>query len=216
MKKRTTVTQAQRLRQAIRHRQDQEKQALRQTILTTAGELFLEQGYNHFSLRKVAERIGYSQTTIYLYFRDKDDLLFTVVDEGFKHFGEQLARAAASTNDPRMRLDALGQAYVSFGLRHPVYYQLIFMRRVDFLTQPRAGEQQPRLEAFRVLQDAVQAAMDAGVMQPGDAQSCSDALWAMMHGIVALAISMPMFDTARVQKLTTVARDMIFKGFSQG
>jgi len=90
------------------------------------------------------------------------------------------------------------------------------MRRVDFLTQPRAGEQQPRLEAFRVLQDAVQAAMDAGVMQPGDAQSCSDALWAMMHGIVALAISMPMFDTARVQKLTTVARDMIFKGFSQG
>jgi len=97
MKKKTTVTQAQRLHQAIRHRQDQEKQALRQTILTTAGELFLEQGYDHFSLRKVAERIGYSPTTIYLYFRDKDDLLFTVVDEGFTRFGQQLAAAAAST-----------------------------------------------------------------------------------------------------------------------
>jgi AcrR family transcriptional regulator len=48
-----------------------------------AGALFLEQGYERFSLRKVAERIGYSPTTIYLYFRDKDDLLFTVVDEGF-------------------------------------------------------------------------------------------------------------------------------------
>lgn len=213
---RNTTTRGARIRTASRHRREQEKEELRQTILKAAGALFLEQGYDGFSMRRLAESIGYSPATLYLYFRDKDDLLFTVVDEGFKHFGEQLARAAASTNDPRMRLDALGQAYVSFGLRHPVYYQLMFMRRVDFLTQPRAGEQQPRLEAFRVLQDAVQAAMDAGVMQPGDAQSCSDALWAMMHGIVALAISMPMFDTARIQKLTTVARDMIFKGFSQG
>ncbi len=212
---RNTTTRGARIRTASRHRREQEKEELRQTILKAAGALFLEQGYDGFSMRHLAESIGYSPATLYLYFRDKDDLLFTVVDEGFKHFGEQLARAAASTNDPRMRLDALGQAYVSFGLRHPVYYQLMFMRRVDFLTQARAGEQQPRLEAFRVLQDAVQAAMDAGVMQPGDAQSCSDALWAMMHGIVALAISMPMFDAARVQKLTTVARDMIFKGFSQ-
>src|SRR5260370_7898358 len=100
MKKRTTVTQAQRLRQAIRHRQDQEKQALRQTILTTAGELFLEQGYDHFSLRKVAERIGYSPTTIYLYFRDKDDLLFTVVDEGFTRFGNHLPAPPAITQAP--------------------------------------------------------------------------------------------------------------------
>src|SRR5205807_9991232 len=92
MKKRTTVTQAERLRQAIRHRQDQEKQELRQTILTTAAELFLEQGYDHFSLRKVAERIGYSPTTIYLYFRDKDDLLFTVVDEGFTRFRSEERR----------------------------------------------------------------------------------------------------------------------------
>src|SRR2546427_9900091 len=95
MKKSTVGTQAERLRKAIRHRQAQEKQDLRQAILTAAGELFLEQGYERFSLRKVAERIGYSPTTIYLYFRDKDDLLFTVVDEGFERFGHQLAAAAA-------------------------------------------------------------------------------------------------------------------------
>src|SRR2546430_6965593 len=134
MKKRTTVTQAERLRQAIRHRQDQEKQELRQTILTTAAELFLEQGYDHFSLRKVAERIGYSPTTIYLYFRDKDDLLFTVVDEGFKLFGQRLVAVATDIQDPWERLIALGKAYVTFGLEHPLYYQLMFIQRTDFLT----------------------------------------------------------------------------------
>src|SRR6266516_7479694 len=112
MKKRTTATQAERLRQAIRDRQDQEKQERRQAILTAAGELFLEQGYDHFSLRKVAERIGYSPTTIYLYFRDKDDLLFTVVEEVFTRFGQQLAEAAASTENPWERIIALGRAYI--------------------------------------------------------------------------------------------------------
>src|SRR5437899_7020064 len=133
MKKSTAGTQAQRLRQAIRHRQEQEKQALRQAILTAAGELFLEQGYERFSLRKVAERIGYSPTTIYLYFRDKDDLLFSVVDEGFEQFRQQLMIAAQSTADPWERLLALGRAYVSFGIQHPMYYESMFMQRSNSL-----------------------------------------------------------------------------------
>src|SRR2546427_7043935 len=184
MKKRTTVTQAERMRQAIRHRQDQEKQELRQTILTAAGELFLEQGYDHFSLRKVAESIGYSPTTIYLYFRDKDDLLFTVVDEGFARFGQQLAAAAASTEDPWERIIALGRAYVAFGLQNPVYYQLMFMQRTDFLTHRSVGESQPRIASFRVLQQVVQQAIDAGVLRPGDVESYSDVLWSVGHGLV--------------------------------
>lgn len=213
--KRNTATRGERIRTASRHRRDEEKEELRQTILKAAGALFLEQGYDRFSMRHVAEEIGYSVATLYLYFRDKDDLLFTVVDEGFTRFGKQLDQAAASSTDPWERLSALGEAYVTFGLRNPVYYQLMFLWRTDFLTQTRPGEQQPRMESFRVLQDAVQYAMDAGVMQPGDAESYSDALWAMMHGIVALSISMPVFDTERTQKLIALARDMIFKAFAQ-
>ena len=212
MNKNTAKTQAERLRQAIRHRQDQEKQELRQAILTAAGELFLEQGYERFSLRKVAERIGYSPTTIYLYFRDKDDLLFTVVDEGFVRFGQQLAAAAASTEDPWERLIALGRAYVNFGLQNPVYYQLMFMQRTDFLTRRQAGESQPRIASFRVLQQTVQQAIDAGVLRPGDAESYSDVFWALVHGMVSLAISMPMFDASRIQQTMEIAWQMECEG----
>jgi AcrR family transcriptional regulator len=215
MKKNTGGTQAQRLRQAIRHRQAQEKQELRQAILTAAGELFLEQGYEHFSLRKVAERIGYSPTTIYLYFRDKDDLLFTVVNEGFLRFGRYLAATAESQEDPWERLIALGRAYVAFGLAHPVYYQLMFMQRADFLTHPPVGESQPRIASFQVLRQAVQQAIDAGVLRPGDAQSYSDTLWALVHGMVSLAITMPMFDAARVQRTMETAWQMECQGLRQ-
>src|SRR5436190_14888436 len=169
MKKRAPVTQAERLRQAIRHRQEQEKQELRQAILHAAGELFLEQGYERFSLRKVSERIGYSPTTIYLYFRDKDDLLFTVVDEGFVQFGQQLA-AAESQEDPWERIIALGRAYMAFGLQNPMYYQLMFMQRADFLTDIPNGESQPRIASLQVLRKAVQQAIDAGILRSGDAE----------------------------------------------
>jgi AcrR family transcriptional regulator len=212
MKKSTAETRAERLRQAIRHRQDQEKQELRHAILTAAGELFLEHGYERFSLRKVAERIGYSPTTIYLYFRDKDDLLFTVVDEGFVRFGQQLEAAAASTQDPWERIIALGRAYVAFGLQNPVYYQLMFMQRTDFLTRRQAGEDQPRITSFRMLRQAVQQAIDAGVLRPGDAESYSDVLWALVHGMVSLAISMPMFDASRIQRTMETAWQMECKG----
>src|SRR5260221_2882801 len=158
MKKSTAKTQAERLRQAIRHRQDQEKQELRHAILTAAGELFLEHGYERFSLRKVAERIGYSPTTIYLYFRDKDDLLFTVVDEGFGRFGQQLEAAAASTQEPWARLIAHGRALLAFGLHQPVYYQLMFMQRTDFLTRRQAGDDQPPLTTLLGLRQTVQQA----------------------------------------------------------
>src|SRR6266853_4664940 len=120
MNKSRADTQAQRLRQAIRHRQERDKQELRQAILDAAGELFLEQGYERFSLRKVAERVGYSPTTIYLYFRNKDDLLFTIVDEGFERFGLQLAAAAESQEDSWERIIALGRAYITFALQNPV------------------------------------------------------------------------------------------------
>src|SRR5256884_5056489 len=215
MKRRTTNTQAERLRKAVRHRQEREKQELRQAILNAAGELFLEQGYERFALRKVAERIGYSPTTIYLYFRDKDDLLFTVVDEGFVRFGHQLAEAAESQEDPWERIIALGRAYVTFGLQNPVYYQLMFMQRTDFLTQRQVGESQPRIASFQVLRQAVQQAIDAGVLRPGDVESYSDVLWALVHGIASLALSMPTFDASRLERTMETAWQMECRGLRQ-
>ena len=215
MKRNTTETQAQRLHRAIRHRRDQEKQELRQAILTAAGELFLEQGYERFSLRRVAERIGYSPTTIYLYFRDKDDLLLTVVEEGYVRFSQQLAAAAEGQVDPWERLIALGRAYVAFGLEHPMYYQLMFMQRADFLMQKPRGESQPRIASFQILRQTVQQAIDDGVLRPGDAENYSDVLWALVHGMVSLAISMPMFDAARVQRTMETAWQMEGQGLRQ-
>jgi hypothetical protein len=96
-----------------------------------------------------------------------------------------------------------------------VYYQLMFMQRVDFLTHTPKGKSQPRIASFQVLRQAVQQAIDAQVLRPGDAESYSDVLWVLVHGMVSLAISMPMFDTARIQRTMETAWQMECQGLKQ-
>jgi AcrR family transcriptional regulator len=199
------------MRTVTRRRQKEQKEELRALILRTAGDLFVEFGYNSFSMRKLAKRIGYSPATLYLYFRDKDDLLFLVVDDAFSRFKLQLEDAAGSSDDAWERLGRLGEAYVRFGLDNSAYYQLMFMWRIDYLTETRDGKEIPKVQAFEVLLHTVRDAMEQGAIQAGVPETTSDMLWAMMHGIVSMSIQMPMFDKERTDKLIQHAMEMIYR-----
>jgi AcrR family transcriptional regulator len=202
------------VRRASRERRDLERQELRRAILDAAADLFLEQGYERFSMRQVAERIGYSATTLYRHFADKDELLFAVVDQGFARFGEALAAAANSTTDPVERLQALGRAYVRFGRENAVHYQMMFMQRADYLTSPAGESEEPRVDSFLVLERAVQEALDAGALRPGDARVVSNTLWALVHGVTSLVISMPEHGAFATDADVDAALAAIFEGLS--
>ena len=212
------TTSAQRIRQATRERREQEKQELSQTILHTAGELFLEQGYEHFSLRQVAERIGYAPGTIYLYFKDKDEVLSRLASDGFARFEQVLAEAAHSETEPLARLRALGKAYITFGLQHPAAYQLMFVQRPEFLLEAQQKNEdiceteEDVDSAFRLLVDEVTQAMQAGVIRQGDIYGTCDALWAMVHGIVTIAIRFPDFGQERLDSAINVVMELLVNG----
>ena len=207
------TTQAERLREVSRRRREQQRDGLRRRILDATASLFLEQGYEGLSMRQIAERIGYSATTIYRYYEDKDDLLFAIVREGFLRFGRALDKAAQSSGDPRERLNALGHAYIDFGLKNPVYYRLMFMQRFDFLFEGRAHEQAPMIDSFAVLRGAVEQAMQAGVLKQGDPETTSVVIWSVVHGITSLAIAgAKRFNKKQVRESAGLAMRMIGEG----
>lgn len=209
------ATQATRLREVSRRRRERQREDLRRAILDAAGALFLEQGYEGLSMRQIAERIGYSATTIYRHFEDKDDLLYAIVQDGFQRFGAQLQRAAraAEGGGPQERLRALGQAYVEFGLKNPVYYRLMFMQRHDILFESRAAETAPMIDSFAVLRQSVEAGMKAGVLRAGDPETTSTVIWAVMHGITSLAIAgEKRFARRQIRQSTELAMLMIREG----
>jgi AcrR family transcriptional regulator len=194
-------TRITRVRRASQQRRAQQKEELRQAILQAAGDLFLQQGYETFSLRQVAEYLGYSPTTIYLYFESKDALLFAVADDAYRLFCETEMQAFMSTAEPLERLIAIGRAYVDFGLTHPTAYKLIFAQRTDFLMGHFEGATQPRIDSFKASEQAVYLAIEAGAIRQGNPAIIFNALWSAMHVLVMFALTMPEFSSDLTQKV---------------
>lgn len=208
----TEDTREARIRDRSTERRERRKEALRRAILDAAGALFVEKGYEQFSLRQVAERIGYTPTTIYHHFADKDELLFEVVLEGFETFGQRLQTAYDAEHQPEARLEAIGRAYVRFGLEHPAHYRLMFMERPEFLMRPGTGGREPTIDSFGVLFKTVEELQESGLADPSDTRTLAQLLWSGVHGIVALAIATPTCDEVQAARLTDLYLPSILKG----
>jgi AcrR family transcriptional regulator len=176
----------------VTERKIREKAALRQEILAAARELFAKHGYESVSMRKIAERIEYSPTAIYLHFRDKEQLLQEICTDTFQLLSRKLAKVATTEADPGDLLRRGLRVYVDFGISHPNHYRTTFMTPhhhareaescadIDFGT----GGQ-----AFQFLLDAVGRVMASGPTRQTDVMAVSQALWMTVHGITSLLIS---------------------------
>ena len=120
-------------------RRSQEREMLRDKILDAARELFVEEGVEAASMRKIAKKIGYSATALYDYFADKESLLRELCDADFIRFNQSIAKTAGAIADPVERLRALGRAYFAFARQYPNHYRLMFMT-----PQPRARPDRER------------------------------------------------------------------------
>ena len=109
-------------------RRERRREELRRHILEAATQVFVDRGYDGFSMYQVAEAIGYSTPTIYLHFKDREDLLFTVVWQGYLKMAEHLEVALNSTQDPLEKVKAVLKAYLRYAIDYPAHYQAHFMR----------------------------------------------------------------------------------------
>lgn len=210
-----TLTRSERLKAQSAERRERQKLELRARILEAAGDLFLEHGYSGFSLRQVAERIGYSPTTVYLYFENKDDLLFEVSLEGFERFRQVLEAAYASTTDPVERISALGRAYIAFGVQHPAHYRMMFLERGDFLLKENPHNEKPAIDSFEVLVRAVHEAHAAGCLRDGEPMDVVYSLWAGVHGLVSLKLCVPPMAEQDIQTRAEHMLKTLHSGFAK-
>ncbi|KGM15543.1 TetR/AcrR family transcriptional regulator [Actinotalea fermentans] len=151
--------------------------ALRARMLEVTSELVSTAGTAAVTVREVARLAGTSSSAVYALFGSRDALLAEVAEEGFRRFGAHLA-AVARTADAGHDLLALGLAYRRSALADPHFYRVMFDR-------PRPGAPRPaERETFRTLRDAV-----ARVLATGDADEVAYALWAQVHGLVALELA---------------------------
>jgi AcrR family transcriptional regulator len=196
---------------AVQKRQ-RDKNTLRQEIMDAARDLFVEQGYENVSMRKIADRIEYSPTAIYLHFKDKSELLKSICTATFAGLASALqgisAKFRTGKYDPIELLKKGLHVYVEFGLAHPNHYQLTFLSPHEELRH----EDPICMQAFEYLVEGVQACIAAGRFRTQPPQEISQTLWAAIHGVTSLLIQHSAFPFVARKKLINCVIDSMIRG----
>lgn len=177
----------------VKERREREKSETRDKILDAARELFVTEGYDGVSMRRVAEKIEYSPTAIYVHFSDKEELFRELCRQDFARL-QEVMQSPEMPADPVERLREIGRSYIEFGVRFPNHYVFLFMtphppHEPDEEDREIMGN--PEKDAYAFLRWAVQQAIDAGSFREEirDAELVSQTLWASAHGVISLNIA---------------------------
>src|SRR5262245_49141578 len=150
----------------IKERQERDREAVRRAILDAARDLFVAEGYQNVSIRKVAERIEYSPAAIYGYFASKDDLFCALAEAGFRLRSTAVGFSQNEKLDPIERVRAIFWRLYEFSREHPQYFWLMFVDR----SVPRICREYERSPFVRQLRNdliaQVQRAIDAKTLPP--------------------------------------------------
>ncbi len=182
-----------------------QKEDLRERIVEAARDIVGEQGLDGLSMRALAQRVDHSPGTIYHHFRDKEELLESVMAEGFKRLGVCMEREVAKVGPDARQLElfaAKGRAYAHFALENTGYFRAMFEvpgvaqlercpeRPVGRETLPESASKEYAVELLRRASESGE--IDVG----GRPERAAVVGWALIHGLTTLYVSGHLADEA--------------------
>jgi AcrR family transcriptional regulator len=184
-------------------RRARQRDDTRRAILDATEALLVEEGYDAFSMRRLAARCGYTAPTIYHHFGDKPRLLDTLLDARFRKLLAQLRRVPTGL-DGVETLRWLARAFARFATRNPNHYRLISAARRADAQEPRAIE-----EIRELLRRPLRELASAGRLRV-DTETASQVCWVVVHGVTSLRNTVP--DHPWVPDLLDIAIDTALRG----
>lgn len=165
---------------------------MRDELIDAAEALLAERGdAASVPVAEVVRRVGVTTPVLYAHFDDKDALFVAVHLRRMDDFRDTLRRAGRGAQRPLDNLERRGRAYIRYAMSKPDAYVALFMTPssmpVDVFTDPMAR----RLTAFDDLVANVQACIDDGSIPEGDVELAARMVWAQVHGLASLLITMP-------------------------
>jgi len=159
--------------------------SLKERIASAAQDLYLKDGLDGVSMRKVADVVGVSAPSIYRHFRNKDELLSEIVIAGL-HILEGYLLPALEAETPLKRLNALIDRYLDFALEQPKYFDFAFL--IPTPQSERIPEEMAKHNwaTFQMAVEQVAQCMEQGEFRRDDPLSVALTIWAEVHGLVTL------------------------------
>ena len=179
----------------IAQRRVEEKERRRAEILDAAEALYAKEGWDLVTVDQVARGARLSRALVYVYFKDKEEILFAIGERAMCLLRDRFSEAAASENLGMEKIEALGRAYMAYAFEFPHYF--------DFCSKfnARSGSPEPGShdlacraagdEAIGVVVQAIECGIADGSVRPtiGDPIMLAVTLWSFTHGLIQLAMA---------------------------
>jgi len=198
----------------VQERKDRQRTEMREAILSAALGLFSDEGYDNVTMRKIADEIEYSVGTIYLYFKDRDEIFFELHKLGFDEFFKRQL-AVQDVKDPLQRLTEHGLAYIQFAIDQPQYYDLMFISHIPTKTIKVQQNWKSGHRTYDLLKLNISQAKETGYFKNADVEVAAFSLWSFVHGISSLYVRdrMMMIPKEAVRPLVTGALKFLERAF---
>jgi len=199
----------------FRERRQKHKEEFKAEILEAALSLFSEEGYANFSMRKLAARIDHSPTTIYLYYRDKDDLLFHICENLYAFMLQTLEEIRKNESSPEQALKDVIRGYIHYSLAHPEQYKVIFFSNPNLYGRPEefTSRDTMSLRCWEKVSELFADCMKSGIFRPMDCDTLSIVFWSAIHGLISSLIFTKDFPMPDPEVMSEMLLDGLFKGY---
>jgi AcrR family transcriptional regulator len=180
----------------IVERREEEKQRRRGELLDAAESLYAKHGWEAVTMDQVARTARLSRALVYVYFRDKDDLLFAIGERAMKLLYQRFAAALETPGSGRDKVDAIGRAYMGYALEFRHFFDFCSRFQSHEVSAAALANEEACHQAGEAVMGLVVQAIEAGVadgsISPALAREprlLGMSLWAFTHGIVQITIS---------------------------
>jgi len=176
-------------------RRGEEKERRRAEILDAAEALYANKGWDALTVDQVARSARLSRALVYIYFRDKEDLLFAIGERAMRLLHDRFKAAIAGTARGMDQVDAIGRAYMGYAHEFPHYFDFCTRFQSHSMeTDSSTNEGACEVAGDQVLGTVVQA-IETGIRDGsiradiGDPLLFALTLWAFTHGIIQIAMA---------------------------
>lgn len=170
----------------IAERKEREKREMRELIIGAAMDLFVTHGFEKTSMRAIAKKIDYSPATLYLYFKDKDEIFLAIHKKAFFKFLKTF-EALSHVANPMERLKAIGSNYIKFAVDNPKYYEVMFIMREPMKVEEHKDSWDIGSKSHEFLENTVADCIKEGYLK-GEVDQIAFLLWSNVHGMSSLLV----------------------------
>lgn len=180
---------------------------LRASLLDTAKSMVCESGIEGLSLRKLADKVGVSRTAPYHHFKDKNELLCAIAEEGFHHW-HATAMKIFDQKDlaPKQKYQQFIYGYISYAAENPELYDLMFGRTIWKQNAATKALKEVAYPSFQYQVSMTKKWQEQGLMPASeDTLRLAQVTWGTMHGIARLLIDGIYADNSHIDEMCETA-----------